>query len=143
MSENENIQVIKNAINDLNARKLDTWEDYNTHDLLSYNPNSPEPMTGQQVLGMVKGFIAAFPDLHYDMERFIAQDDFVVMHWRYHGTHTGPMSAPGGKTIPPTGRHVMVSGCSTYQFKDGKIHRVWAYFDRAHLLGQLGLLPEM
>ncbi|MDQ3250019.1 MAG: ester cyclase [Chloroflexota bacterium] len=45
--------------------------------------------------------------------------------------------------MPPTGKTVTVVGSSTAQFKNGKIIRGWTFWDRASLLGQLGLLPPM
>jgi predicted ester cyclase len=34
-----------------------------------------------------------------------------------------------------------VHGCTVNEVKQGKISHAWVYFDNAHLLRQLGVLP--
>ncbi|WP_281356135.1 ester cyclase [Arthrobacter mobilis] len=48
---------------------------------------------------------------------------------------------PAGE-IPPTGRHIELQIAEVYQFKDGKISLLRAYYDLATLMRQLGLGPE-
>ena len=55
------------------------------------------------------------------------------------GTQTETMNAPE-QTIPATGRRVNIPFVTINRFDDGKITQFTLYFDRAELLGQLGLL---
>jgi steroid delta-isomerase-like uncharacterized protein len=82
-------------------------------------------------------YITAFPDLHIDMEAILpAGESHVVVRWRSSGTHNGPLA-----NIPATGRKASVHGCSVMEVKNQKIAHAWVYFDNAHLLRQLGVLP--
>ena len=81
--------------------------------------------------------LTAFPDLHLDMEAILpAGESHVVVRWRSSGTHKGLLA-----NIPATGRKASVHGCSVMEVKNQKIAHAWVYFDNAHLLRQLGVLP--
>ncbi len=85
----------------------------------------------------------AFPDLHHEITRIVAQGDDVVLMSIMSGTNTGPLPLPTGGTIPPTGRSLKTATCFAYSLRDGKVTRAQAYMDGADLLGQLGLLPAI
>jgi steroid delta-isomerase-like uncharacterized protein len=85
----------------------------------------------------LKLYLTAFPDLHLDMEAILpAGESHVVVRWRSSGTHKGPLA-----NLPATGRKGSVHGCSVMEVKNQKIAHAWVYFDNAHLLRQLGVLP--
>ena len=46
-------------------------------------------------------FLAAFSDLHVDVEGTVSEGDQVIVRWRARGTHDGD-----GFGIPPTGKRV-------------------------------------
>jgi predicted ester cyclase len=71
--------------------------DYLRHDLRPTQA-APGPEGQKQI---ARAFRTAFPDLRFDVEMVIAEDDYVVARWTASGTHTGPW---GG--IEPTGRSV-------------------------------------
>ena len=84
-----------------------------------------------------KVYVTAFPDLHFDIEQILAAgDSHVVVRWRSSGTHLGALT-----NIPATGRKASNHGCTVMEVKNGKGVHGWAYFDNAHLLRQLGVLP--
>ena len=88
-------------------------------------------------------FMTAFPGSKFEVLLTIAQGDYVVMNWKVSGSNTGPLQAPSGVSIPPTGKKATLMGSTTSQVKNGKVTHTWAYWDMASLLGQLGLLPPM
>jgi steroid delta-isomerase-like uncharacterized protein len=98
----------------------------------------PAPFVGHEgARQFFKLYITAFPDLHLDMEAILAAgESHVVVRWRSSGTHKGPLA-----NIPATGRKASVHGCSVMEVKNQKIAHAWVYFDNAHLLRQLGVLP--
>ena len=57
------------------------------------------------------------------------------------GTHTGPFVTAAG-TIPATGRPIELRICEIYEVRGGKIARLFAYYDSATMMRQLGLLPR-
>jgi len=98
----------------------------------------PAPFVGHDgARQFVKLYLTAFPDLHLDVEAILpAGESHVVVRWRSSGTHKGPLA-----NIPATGRKGGVHGCTVMEVKNQKIAHAWVYFDNAHLLRQLGVLP--
>ena len=81
--------------------------------------------------------LTAFPDLHLDIQQMLAAGDSqVVVRWRSRGTHLGPLG-----DIPATGRKASNHGCTVMKGKNSKGGHAWVYFDKAHLLRQIGVLP--
>ena len=78
----------------------------------------------------------AFPDLHYDTEELIAEDDKVVARTTMRGTHTGPFLG-----IPPTGRRFEQQQIHILRFVDGKAVEHRAVRDDLGMLQQLGVIP--
>ena len=90
-----------------------------------------------------QAYLKAFPDARLEVTLLIAQGTYVVAHTTATGTQTGPLHTPTGNSIPATGKQVLLKASETYQLKGGKISRLWGFFDRVSLLGQLGLMPPM
>jgi predicted ester cyclase len=65
-----------------------------------------------------------------------AGDSHVLVRWRSRGTHLGPLG-----DIPATGRKVSNHGCTVMEVRNSKAAHTWVYFDNAHLLRQIGVLP--
>jgi steroid delta-isomerase-like uncharacterized protein len=143
MSEQENIRNAEKFFEAMNAHNLDLFRDLLAPDYKSESPGAAAPLNADQGRAYNQGFLDAFPDLHFEIRHRIAQGDFVVLNWVANGTHTGPLPTPTGVSIPSTGRRAVVSGSSTYQFKDGKAVRGWNFWDMTSLLAQLGLMPGM
>ena len=113
------------------VRRLDTktvWE----------SDAFPAPFAGHEgTRQFFKLYLTAFPDLHLDIEQILpAGDSHVLVRWRSTGTHLGPLAQ-----IPPTGRKASNHGCTVMEIRNSKIAHAWVYFDNAHLLRQLGVLP--
>jgi len=98
----------------------------------------PAPFVGHEgARQFFKLYLTAFPDLHLDVEAILpAGESHVVVRWRSNGTHKGPLA-----NIAATGRKGSVHGCTVMEVKNQKIAHAWVYFDNAHLLRQLGVLP--
>jgi steroid delta-isomerase-like uncharacterized protein len=143
MSEQDNIKVVQANFAALNAHDLDKWSQSLTADAKAEGTGQPTPMNLEQNRMFLQGFLTAFPDIHWDVTRTIAQGNDVVMHWTGTGTHTGPLRTPTGNSIPATGKKAVVMGSSSFELKGGKISRSWAFWDMTSLLGQLGLMPPM
>lgn len=141
MSEQENARSAEKFFEAINDHDLSRYSDMISPDFRSDQPGVPAPMTEEQNNAYTQSFIDAFPDLHFDFRQTIAQGDFVVINWVASGTHKGGLPTPTGAMLPPTGKHAIVPGSSTYQFKDGKIVRATNYWDMVTLLAQLGLMP--
>jgi steroid delta-isomerase-like uncharacterized protein len=143
MSEQENTMIVRKFFEATNDHDLNRNRELFADDYRSEAPGSPGPRTLEEGNAYVQGFFTAFPDLHFEVVRTIAQGDFVTANWRATGTHNGPLTTPSGNSIPPTGKKATTPGSTTYQFKDGKAVYAWIHWDMVTLLAQLGLMPDM
>ena len=82
-------------------------------------------------------YLAAFPDLHFTFDDFIAEGDKVVVRWTSSGTQQGELMG-----IPPTGKKFSATGIDIYRFEGGKIVEHWLESDVLGLLQQLGAIPS-
>jgi steroid delta-isomerase-like uncharacterized protein len=84
----------------------------------------------------VTQFKAAFPDIRFQVEEMIAEEDKVVVRITFRGTHQGTFMG-----IAPTGKAVEVGGVELARIADGKIvEEGWHFMDEIGLLNQLGAL---
>ena len=105
-------------------------ENYLRHDLRPTQP-APGPEGMRQITA---DFRAAFPDLRFEVEIVIAEDEFVAARWRASGTHTGPWGA-----VEPTGRRATFSGVNIFRFEGGKVAEIWNHRDDLGLMEQVGV----
>jgi len=83
-----------------------------------------------------KGWRKAFPDLNITIEKQVAEQDLVAVHWTARGTNTG-----AGNGLPATGRAVEITGTTLFRMDDGRIAEEWTCANSLGLMKQLGLLP--
>ena len=91
-------------------------------------------------------WFVGFPDFSFETLRVVSEGDIVVSQLRMRGTHNGEFKFRGtkslGKALAATGRTFDLPGCAVHEVRHGKIAHLWAYWDTATLLTQLGLLPS-
>lgn len=79
---------------------------------------------------------SAFPDLHYEEQEIISQDNRVVFIGNVTGTHRGTFFF-----IPPTGNKISYEAVHIYRVdNDGKIIEHRAIRDDLKFMWQLGLV---
>ncbi|GAB3107157.1 hypothetical protein GCM10027160_03480 [Streptomyces calidiresistens] len=124
------------------TRDLKTVADCFAEDAVFVAPDAGEIRGRERIVEYWRQFMDAMPDVGYEPLALHEDGDSAIDEGFMVGTNTGPLVAPDGERIPPTGRHIRVVGCDRATVVDGHIveHRV--YFDRMEFLGQLGLLPE-
>jgi steroid delta-isomerase-like uncharacterized protein len=109
--------------------------DYQHHD--PANPD-PRPMIGPQaVRDHLTGLKGAFPDLVFDVEDMLADDEGIVVRWTARGTNTGDYFG-----MPATGKPIEITGMNTWRVRDGKAVEGWVNRDDIGLLQQLGVIPS-
>ena len=79
----------------------------------------------------------SYPDLHIRRDELLIKGDRIITRWTVTGTNTGPLQGPAGK-LPPTGKHLEVSGVDVHRIVKGKYAESWSYWNGAALLAQLG-----
>ena len=85
--------------------------------------------------------VAAAEQANRDLRTEVAEGATAAQISTFQGTHTGPLMTADGRTIPPTGRHVVVPYVLFLTVRGGRAVRAEFMFDQLDLLGQLGLLP--
>jgi steroid delta-isomerase-like uncharacterized protein len=97
------------------------------------------PIRGQQAVAqLVAIWRRAFPDLHFHVEDVAASEQRVAAEWMATGTHRGPL-----RDIPPTGRPVLLLGCTVFRFVGNRLVHGRAYWDAHTMRKQLGLAAEV
>jgi steroid delta-isomerase-like uncharacterized protein len=138
MSAQENKAIIRRLVEAFNNQELDILDELFTEDYIDHEP-FPDQVPGPVGVKHANGlFYQAFPDIIETIDDMIAEDDRVVVRWTCSGTHEGLFTI-----IPPTGKHVQVTGIEIYRLVDGKIAENWHNTDALGLLGQLGVLPPL
>ena len=88
----------------------------------------------ENVVGLLKVFIGALPDLVATEHDVIASDDLVAMRLSVSATHSADLLG-----IPKTGNRVTWDAVDIYRVNDeGKITEEWAADDMAAFASQLG-----
>lgn len=117
-------------------------EEFVADDVVNHAPLSGTDLTLQETRGIeafrrhAESVPRAFPDVRFDIQDVIAEDDRVMVRLVLSGTHEGPFLG-----IEPTGKEIAMSGMVVYRFEDGKIVERWSEGNTVGLLQQLGELP--
>lgn len=78
----------------------------------------------------------AFPDYYVKVEDQFGVDDKVVTRWTARGTHKDEFQG-----IPPTGKHIAVTGITISRYAGDKIVESWVEWDIFDMMQQLGADP--
>lgn len=80
-------------------------------------------------------FLAAFPDIHADIEHIVEEDSLVVVFLSFTATHKGIFQGR-----PPTNKTVKTRSAGLYKIENEKIVEHWDVVDRLDLLQQTGAI---
>jgi uncharacterized protein (TIGR02246 family) len=93
-----------------NAHQLSRLAEFFRPDIVLVAPDAGELKGREQVAEYHRAFLQAFPDATVEVVAKHDSGDTTIDEWIVQATHTGPLSLPGGETIPATGRRVSVRG---------------------------------
>jgi predicted ester cyclase len=97
--------------------------------------------TADEIMAIaVAPFWQAFPDGAVQTTGAAEANGVITLEHLFTGTHTGPLTMPGGPTVPPTGRSIVFEACTVVRTEDGVIRSWHAYFDQMAMAAQLGLV---
>jgi steroid delta-isomerase-like uncharacterized protein len=122
-----------------NDGNLDLADEIFASDYLHHDPANPDPrpVVGPQgVRDHLTSLMGAFPDLKFEVEETIADDDQIIVRWTARGTNTGDYFG-----MPATGKPIEITGMNTWRVKDGQAIEGWVNRDDMGLLQQLGVVP--
>jgi len=123
---------------DLTDRLLALWIDPPSDDgaaLAAFRAlyTDPDDVNGTQfaatdLLGRARALHRAYSGLHHELLDVVSAPGRLVVAFRMHGTHTGPLDTPLG-TVAPTGRPVAIRTIDVLTVVDGRIAAVWVVGD--------------
>lgn len=133
MSTEENKDIVRRYQEAYNTANYDALDEVIAADVLTPNMISsmPRGLAGAKLVHQKT--LTGMPDYHTAIEDLIAEGDKVVARVRITGTHTGDFYG-----IPPTGRHIDLSGIYIVRIADGKIVEHWGEENGSEVLRQLG-----
>jgi steroid delta-isomerase-like uncharacterized protein len=121
-----------------NQRDLTVADDILAADMVEHEELPPGMPVGREgTKAMFTMMYTAFPDFQATVENLIAEDDRVVVHMLWTGTHQGEFMG-----IPPTGRRMSINVIDILRVADGKFVEHWGVSDMMDLMQQLGVSPE-
>jgi steroid delta-isomerase-like uncharacterized protein len=109
-------------------------------DAVSRDSTLSEPLHGRQAIRNAAAmYMAAFPDIRFEIRRVACDGDVMCEEWRATGTHEGDLMG-----LRPTRRRTTVDGCNVMTLDaQGLVHSETTYWDAAGLYRQLGALPDL
>lgn len=143
MSEQENIQLVRKLFDNLNSHNVDASDPYTHNSFQGTFSGVPGGINRDQNKEILKSYIDAFPNLHFDIRDIIAQGDKVAVTWVATGTNSGVMRMPTGGTMPATNKPARTVGTTVVEIRDSKVFRQEVYFNQVELLTQLGVMPAL
>jgi predicted ester cyclase len=115
-----------------NERQVERFSEFVSEEVIFHPPRGATHDFGTYQT-MARTFMAAFPDLRFEITQALAYRDLVALQLVITGTNTGPF-----RGRPATARTVRVEGRPWVRVKDWRIVEFWQSFDELGLLYQLG-----
>ena len=120
----------------INSGNLDQINETNFTDDITL-VMSPENIVGiDGFKDYYSNFVTGFSDVEFTIVDLFGQDDKLVKHWSFKGTHSGDFFG-----IPATGKSVDLEGTTLVVMKDGKIAQEQDFMDNVVFMSQLGIDP--
>lgn len=119
----------------INRGRIESAGEYFHEDMVE---QVPFPGQGPGLSGLkdvLRGLLAAFPDMHWSVEEQISAGDRVLTRFEWTGTHRGTFLG-----VPATGRQARVWGMVIDRVVDGKVKDTRLLMDTLGLMIQLGVV---
>jgi ketosteroid isomerase-like protein len=141
MTIEQRLHVLEEGAKGLNAGDWDAYGRVFAEDVLVHSPGQGGPVKGRAArVQVVRELMEAFPDGVVEVTGTFGQDDFICVECTFAGTHTGPLAAPDGSTIPPTTQRVDFPYCLVMRFEGDEVVELHEYYDQLEILMPLGVL---
>jgi steroid delta-isomerase-like uncharacterized protein len=134
----DHMDTMRRAYDAINAGSVDGFAESIADDFVEHEEFPPFPPTKEGVKQFFAAYLAAFPDLKFEVEDMVLSGDTVWTRARATGTNTGDFMG-----MPATGKKVDVSLIDIVRFgDDGLGHEHWGVLDALKMMQQLGVVPE-
>lgn len=131
-----NKSVAENAIEAIIRSDIDELYQFVSEDVVR-----SDPLTTIQGLDAyrdhIRSFVSTYSDLEAEVEAMVAEDDMVVVHFTFRGTHGGEFAG-----LEPTGKDIDLPTVVLFRLEGGKIVEETEFWDNLYFIQQLGLDPS-
>jgi len=137
--EKANLEVTKQGNDAFNAHKASEATAAMADDAVESDQAGDKDVVGKKEIDKgAKAFMAAFSDGKFANLETYAAGDFVVNIGTFEGTNDGDMMG-----MKKTGKKVAMPIGELSQFKDGKVVKLWRFWDSMDMAKQMGMMPDM
>ena len=137
MSDRNKIIVQKLITSVFINHDLSVLDDIMRDDYIQHNDIAAQGKAG--FIALFEQTFKAMPDFKYQINRLVAEDDYVVAYCTTSGTHSGG----DWLNIPPRGSKLHFDVVDIFRVQDGKIAEHWDVADRLTLFSQLGVVQSI
>jgi steroid delta-isomerase-like uncharacterized protein len=114
-----------------NAKNPSLIEELYSNDCVIHTPDGEvHGIEGSKHL--YQTYTSAFPDMRFEIQQIVAENDTAAAQLVATGTHKGPLGE-----IPASGNFVKVSNACFFQFADGKLVKQKGVWDSLSLMQQI------
>jgi hypothetical protein len=143
MSAEENLRLMKVLDDAWNARDWETFNQCHAEDTDVYWPGQKDPTHGRtnhrlESIEFLKSVENRVDNDPYKIQ--FGQGDWTCTVARWRGKMVGPMKAPDGRIVPPTGKTFDLEFCTLARWKNGEIVEEKLLYDQLSLLEQIGVI---
>jgi len=140
MSLEENKAVVRRYFEEVRSQgRLEVVDELFAPNAIRQTINGPLQAVPERQKRVVTQWRLAFPDYKDTILTLIAEDDRVMAHIMFTGTHTGTFEYESLGPWAPTGRSIKCWEFFLYRLAGGKIIEVSAVWDRRDFMRQIGV----
>jgi len=133
----DHVATMQRCYDLINADDIDGFGAFLAEDFVEHEQTPGLAPTKAGVLEFFRMYRAAFPDLRFEPEDYVASEDKVVVRVRATGTNTGEFMG-----MPATGKSIDIQLIDIVRFgEDGLGHEHWGVADVMTMMQQLGVVP--
>jgi predicted ester cyclase len=137
IAENNKL-IVQRLINSVFiGHDLSVLDDIMRDDYIQHNDIAAQGKAG--FIALFKQTFIAMPDFKYQINRLVAEEDYVVAYCTSSGTHSGGEWL----NIRPRGSKLHFDVVDIFRVQDGKIAEHWDVADRLTLFSQLGVVQNI
>jgi len=128
-----NKEIARRFVSVFESGNTDVLTDVLAEGAIDHNtPTGPQTSGPQVLAGTVQAFRTGFPDLRVEIEREVAEWDYVVQYGYLVGTNNGEFFGR-----PATGKSARFAYMDMHRISDGKIVESWHIEDYTGMMQQL------
>jgi steroid delta-isomerase-like uncharacterized protein len=121
----------------INKGDLSMVDSYTLDKVIDHQAQPGQPAGREGLKTWLKGFRAAFPDIHYTVQDAIAEGDKVVQRMTARGTMKGDFMG-----MPASGKTATWEEIHITRFANGMVAEHWGVVDQVAMLTQLGFMSQ-